>query len=231
MADLERGPANHRFAGEQRDVVELRPPDAGVLGDPGDRLPVRPQAATLASVVTAASHFATAHGTPDRRFLLAAGNSGIEAATNIVVKQSNARMLMCVYAAVIALCAIAFRSWRAVIVAVLPLLLTSVMAEALMVGLGIGLKVATLPVVALSVGIGVDYALYLLSVQLAHQRAGASLPRRLPPGHVLRRQDGGAGRHHAGGRSHHLGLVTDQVPGRHGHPAHLHVRVEHAGRV
>ena len=134
------------------------------------------KAATLASVVTAASQFAAAHGTPDRRFLLAAGNSGIEAATNIVVEQSNAPILMCVYAAVIALCAIVFRSWRAVIVAVLPLLLTSVMAEALMVGLGIGLKVSTLPVVALSVGIGVDYALYLLSVQLAHQRAGASLP-------------------------------------------------------
>jgi uncharacterized protein len=44
------------------------------------------------------------------------------------------------------------------------------------VGLGIGLKVATLPIVALGVGIGVDYALYLLSVQLVHQRAGASLP-------------------------------------------------------
>ena len=134
------------------------------------------QAATLAGVVTAANRFAAAHDATDRRFLLAAGNSGIEAATNIVVEQSNARMLMCVYAAIIVLCFIAFRSWRAVLVAVLPLLLTSVMAEALMVYLGIGLKAATLPVVALGVGIGVDYALYLLSVQLAHQRAGASLP-------------------------------------------------------
>jgi predicted RND superfamily exporter protein len=50
---------------------------------------------------------------------------------------------------------------------VLPLMLTSVLAEALMVCLGIGVKVATLPVIALGVGIGVDYALYLLSVQLA----------------------------------------------------------------
>jgi predicted RND superfamily exporter protein len=38
-----------------------------------------------------------------------------------------------------------------------------------------GVKVATLPVIALGVGIGVDYALYLLSVQLAQQRAGLSL--------------------------------------------------------
>jgi predicted RND superfamily exporter protein len=50
-----------------------------------------------------------------------------------------------------------------------------VLCEALMVALGIGVKVATLPVIALGVGIGVDYALYLLSVQLAQQRAGVPL--------------------------------------------------------
>ena len=44
-----------------------------------------------------------------------------------------------------------------------------------MVWLGIGVKVATLPVIALGVGIGVDYALYLLSVQLAGQRRGLPL--------------------------------------------------------
>jgi hypothetical protein len=59
-----------------------------------------------------------------------------------------------------------------VVVAVVPLVLTSILCEALMVVLGIGVKVATLPVIALGVGIGVDYALYLLSVQLAQQRAG-----------------------------------------------------------
>jgi predicted RND superfamily exporter protein len=44
-----------------------------------------------------------------------------------------------------------------------------------MVAMGIGVKVATLPVIALGVGIGVDYALYLLSVQLHFQRQGLSL--------------------------------------------------------
>jgi predicted RND superfamily exporter protein len=84
-------------------------------------------------------------------------------------------MLLYVYAAVIALCFLTFRSWRAVLVAVIPLVVTSILCEALMVWLGIGVKVATLPVIALGVGIGVDYALYLLSVQLAGQRRGLSL--------------------------------------------------------
>jgi predicted RND superfamily exporter protein len=60
-------------------------------------------------------------------------------------------------------------------VAILPLMLTSILAEALMVGLGMGVKVATLPVIALGVGIGIDYALYVLSVILARMRAGDSL--------------------------------------------------------
>ena len=44
-----------------------------------------------------------------------------------------------------------------------------------MVTLGIGVKVATLPVTALGVGIGVDYALYLVSVVIKHQREGVPL--------------------------------------------------------
>jgi predicted RND superfamily exporter protein len=133
------------------------------------------KAETLARVVKTTESFAAKHNDSDRRFLLAAGNAGVDAATNEVVERSNRTMLLYVYCTVILLCAITFRNWRAVLVAVLPLALTSIMAEALMTMLGIGVKVATLPVVALGVGIGVDYALYLLSVQLAHQRNGVPL--------------------------------------------------------
>ena len=54
-------------------------------------------------------------------------------------------------------------------------MLTSVLCEALMVFLNIGVKVATLPVIALGVGIGVDYALYVLTVTQAQLQAGKSL--------------------------------------------------------
>jgi predicted RND superfamily exporter protein len=133
------------------------------------------KAATLERVVAAADGYARSHGDGERQFLLAAGSAGIEAATNIEVEKANHKMLVYVYVAVALLCFITFRSWRAVLVALLPLMLTSILCEALMVALGMGVKVATLPVIALGVGIGVDYALYLLSVQLARQRAGDSL--------------------------------------------------------
>jgi predicted RND superfamily exporter protein len=133
------------------------------------------RAETLDRVVLASAEFADAHGTPERSFLLAAGSAGIDAATNIVVRKAWYQMLFLVYAAVVVLCFVTFRSWRAVVVAVVPLLVTSILCEALMVWLGIGVKVATLPVIALGVGIGIDYALYLLSVQLAQQRVGVPL--------------------------------------------------------
>ncbi|WP_230971691.1 efflux RND transporter permease subunit [Nitrogeniibacter aestuarii] len=133
------------------------------------------KADTLTGVVEVAQAYAQTHSTAQAQFMLAAGSAGIEAATNIVVKKAMHDMLYWVYGAVIILCFVTFRSWRAVVAAILPLVLTSVLCEALMVWLGMGVKVATLPVIALGVGIGVDYALYVLSVLLAGQRNGLPL--------------------------------------------------------
>ncbi len=133
------------------------------------------KAATLSRVASAVEGFAQENDTADRKFMLAAGSAGIEAATNIVVHTSFWHIHFVLYGAVTLLCLLTFRSWRATLVALIPLVLTSILCEALMVLLGIGIKVATLPVIALGVGVGVDYALYLLSVQLVLQRQGQPL--------------------------------------------------------
>ncbi len=133
------------------------------------------KADTLTRVAETAEAFARNNSDARVKFQLAAGSAGIEAATNIVIKSASHEMLLWVYGAVTVLCFLTFRSWRAVLVALLPLVLISILAEALMVLLGMGVKVATLPVIALGVGIGVDYALYILSVMLTHLRAGHSL--------------------------------------------------------
>ena len=133
------------------------------------------KAATLTRIIDTVEQFAAEHATSDRQYLLAAGSAGIEATTNIVVRKSFWTMHFVLYGAVVLLCFITFRSWRAVLVALIPLAITSLLCEALMVWLGIGIKVATLPVIAVGVGVGVDYALYLLSVQLGLQRNGATL--------------------------------------------------------
>ncbi len=133
------------------------------------------KAKTLQSVVDALEQFNSEWRSDKVQFLGAAGNAGFEAATNIVVKKANREMMFWVYGAVILLSWITFRSLAGVACAVLPLMVTSVLCEALMVKLGIGVKVATLPVIALGVGIGIDYALYVLTVVLAKTRAGMPL--------------------------------------------------------
>ncbi|MET1080509.1 MAG: MMPL family transporter [Pseudomonas sp.] len=175
LNSLQRNQNVLNYAAQQASVnaTELFNPDCSVM--PVIAFLKDHKAETLDEVVAIADQFAKANSTADRQFLLAAGSAGIEAATNIVVRDANRTMLLFVYLAVTLFCLVTFRSWRAALVALLPLVLTSILCEALMVYMGIGVKVATLPVIALGVGIGVDYALYLLSVQLHYQRQGLSL--------------------------------------------------------
>jgi predicted RND superfamily exporter protein len=121
------------------------------------------KAETLDTVVNVVEVFAANNSNEDHTFLLAAGNAGVEAATNDVIAKAKDWMLVFVYGVVSLLCFATFRSWRAVLCIVIPLGLTSVLAEAIMAISGIGIKVATLPVIALGVGIGVDYGIYIYS--------------------------------------------------------------------
>jgi hypothetical protein len=121
------------------------------------------KADTLEAVVTTVQAFKQKYNSGDVEFLLAAGNAGVEAVTNMVIEDAQTEMLIWVYSVVIALCLITFRSVRTVIAIILPLMLTSLLSQALMAKLGIGVKVATLPVIALGVGIGVDYGIYIFS--------------------------------------------------------------------
>ena len=119
------------------------------------------KAETLQRVLSVVEDFNQANGSDDVQFLLGGGNAGIAAATNQVIDASQTPMLLLVYSVVALLCWIAFRSIRAVICIITPLALTSVLCQALMANLDIGVKVATLPVIALGVGIGVDYGIYI----------------------------------------------------------------------
>ena len=133
------------------------------------------KAKTLSSVVAAAEGFAAEHDSESARFELAAGNAGVEAATNIVIAEAQTKMLLWVYGVVILLCLINFRSLRVTACIIVPLALTSVLAQALMAALGIGVKVATLPVIALGVGIGVDYGIYIYTALQFYMRSGEPL--------------------------------------------------------
>jgi len=94
---------------------------------------------------------------------LATGNVGVMAATNDEVRAVDRTMLYLLYAAVFGMCLLSFRSPRAALCIVLPLVLVTELGHSLMVWLDIGKKVNTLTVLALGVGIGVDYAIYIFA--------------------------------------------------------------------
>jgi len=95
------------------------------------------------------------------RFRLATGNVGVMAATNEDIAAAEKPMLALVFGSIIILCLVTYRTVLGTLCIVLPLVVVSTLAEALMAVYGIGLKVNTLPVVALGVGIGVDYGIYI----------------------------------------------------------------------
>ena len=109
------------------------------------------------------------------QFKLASGPVGVMAATNEAVAEAQLPMMLYVYGAVIILCLLSFRSIRATVVVVLPLYVVSTLAQWLMTVLDIGLTVSTLPVIALGVGIGVDYGIYILSTMSKQLKAGANV--------------------------------------------------------
>ena len=121
------------------------------------------KAETIDRVVAAVEEFNDEHGTEELKFRLATGNVGVMAATNQAVSAAQFPMLMWVFAAIIVLCLVTFRSIKGTLCIVIPLALVSILAYALMAILEIGLKVSTLPVVALGVGVGVDYGIYIYS--------------------------------------------------------------------
>lgn len=121
------------------------------------------KAATLQRLTAAVDQFAAANDSEEVNFEMAAGNSGFEAATNEVIGTAQYQMLAWVYGVVGLLCLLTFRSLKTLVCIIAPLALTSILCQALMASMGIGVKVATLPVIALGVGIGVDYGIYIYS--------------------------------------------------------------------
>jgi predicted RND superfamily exporter protein len=133
------------------------------------------KAGTIERVLHTIEQFRNAPTASPIKLSLAAGTAGVIGATNEVVQAAQVPMLATVYAVIIVICLVVFRSIRAAICIVLPLAAVSVLANAAMALLGIGLKLSTLPVTALGVGIGVDYGIYKFSRLSHYMRQGYTL--------------------------------------------------------
>ncbi|MFK0090045.1 RND family transporter [Pseudomonas sp. NPDC090755] len=130
------------------------------------------KAETLERVADAVDTFARRYTNDDIHILQAAGNAGIETATNRVIKTSEKQMLILVFVIISLVVLWEFKSLKVTFALMAPLYLSTVLCEAVMAQMGLGVKIATLPVIALGVGIGVDYGIYLYSRMEGFLRQG-----------------------------------------------------------
>jgi len=133
------------------------------------------KATTINRVINEIKKFRDTHVEPGIRIRLAAGNAGVLAAINDEVEKSELPMMLYVYATIALLVFIVYRDLRAVIACCLPLTVGTFIGYWFMKAFEIGLTVATLPVMVLAVGIGVDYAFYIYNRLQGHLSAGESI--------------------------------------------------------
>jgi predicted RND superfamily exporter protein len=135
------------------------------------------KATTIKAAVDAVKEFRKSHpGDPlGMKVLLASGNAGVLAATNEEIEARELPMMLYVYAAIMILVLLAYRDWRAMLACCVPLTVATFLGYWFMKTLDIGLTVATLPVMVLATGIGVDYAFYIYNRLLIHLSRGETM--------------------------------------------------------
>jgi len=97
------------------------------------------------------------------RIRLATGTIALQQSINDTVDRYQYIIMALLNVVMLFSCAYAYRSFVAGILLLIPVNLSNVLLGAVMVSMGIGLDVNTLPITAIGIGVGIDYGIYLLS--------------------------------------------------------------------
>lgn len=133
------------------------------------------KASTLKAVTGTIALYAHQNKTDEYEFWQGGGNAGIISATNQVIEKTQLIMAAVIFGAIILVFLMTYRSLRGTLCIVIPLLLTFVLCKVLMIYLQIGLKVSTLPILAVGVGIGIDYGIYIYHKMNSLMKEGLTL--------------------------------------------------------
>ncbi|MBW2232686.1 MAG: RND family transporter [Deltaproteobacteria bacterium] len=161
-------------------AVGMIPEETGLINEECTLMPVYAftadhKAETIKDIIAAVENFRDTRPMEGVSILLASGNVGVQAAVNQELERSEVPMMVYVYLAIIALVIVTYRDWRATICCCVPLTLATFLGYWFMKDLEIGLKVATMPVMVLAVGVGVDYAFYIYNRLQFHLAEGLDI--------------------------------------------------------
>ena len=129
-------------------------------------------AQTARSVAALGPGEAAKETTMPLKYSVGGGTLGLQAAMNEVVSKWEFPALLAIFGAIVFIVAAAYRDWKAVLCCAAPLVIVTLCGLWLIAEFDVGITISTLPVLVLSVGIGVDYAFYFynrLHVHLANR--------------------------------------------------------------
>lgn len=117
---------------------------------------------TVRTAIQRVKEFIADHPIEQGAYILAGGLIGLTAAVNEVIFTGQIESIALALLVLVICCAVAYRSMRAGIFFMVPVILSNTITFSVMAWNGIGMTLSTLPVAALGIGLGVDYAFYVV---------------------------------------------------------------------
>jgi uncharacterized protein len=117
---------------------------------------------TIRTAISRIKEFARQHPIAATHYGLAGGLIGVLAAINEVILAGQIESIALALLVLVICCAVAYRSTSAGIFFMIPVVLSNTVTFSYMALKGIGMNINTLPVAALGIGLGVDYAFYIV---------------------------------------------------------------------
>jgi len=132
---------------------------------------------TIRAAVARVEAFITAHPDSPVKIQLAGGLVGVLAAVNEIIFAKQIESIALALLVLVVCCAVTYRSLTAGMFFMVPVLLSNALTFSFMALMGIGMNINTLPIAALGIGLGVDYAFYVIDEIREELRRGLSLER------------------------------------------------------
>ena len=120
------------------------------------------QGTTIRTAIARLQEFIAQNPDSPVQIKLAGGLVGVLAAANEVILEAKIKSIALALVVLILTCAIVYRTLHSGTLFMVPVLLSNTVTFSFMVLMGIGMNINTLPIAALGIGLGVDYAFYVV---------------------------------------------------------------------
>lgn len=133
------------------------------------------QGETIRTAVARVKEYIEKNPLNEGHWQLAGGLIGVTAAVNEVILSSQIEHIALALLVLVVICTVVYRSTVAGLLFMVPVIISNTLTFSFMAWKGIGMNINTVPVAALGIGLGVDYAFYVAD-RIKEEIAAGSTP-------------------------------------------------------